>query len=116
VIETHGANHVRFEGNNGQEVDARRCLLMTQNGLSALASGGVATFAGEGDNLAREDCNTLSQCSYISYWRAGPEALTVETIVPITCTPPFPKFSAVERSQKPQDSRLQPAKHRLRAM
>jgi phasin len=27
------------------------------------------------------------------------EALTVETTVPITSTPPFPKFSAVERSQ-----------------
>ena len=30
---------------------------------SALASGGVATFAGEGDNLEREDCNTLSYTS-----------------------------------------------------
>jgi hypothetical protein len=51
------------------------------------------------DYFARTAGNTLSQYPYVCHWRAGPEALTVETTVPITCTPPFPKFSAIERSQ-----------------
>jgi hypothetical protein len=78
--------------------------------------GACASLRGEGDNLARYDCNTLSQYPYVHYWRAGPEALTVKTTVPITCTPPFSEILSSRALSEPEDSRLQPAKHRLRAM
>src|SRR4029078_11055063 len=51
----------------------------------------LATFAGDDDSVARSACNTLSQCTYLYHWHAGPEALTVKTTVPTLCTPPSRK-------------------------
>ena len=42
---------------------------MTQSGLSGSAQA-LATFASDGDNLARRACNSLTQGPYDSYWHA----------------------------------------------
>ena len=55
-------------------VELRSRPLMTQSGRSgsAQAREALTTLARNGGNLARNACNSLSQCPCICHWHAGP--------------------------------------------